>query len=91
MRLIDVDETIKSLEKYDSFMGEPLTERDAHLVECVLALFDSQPTAYSVEAVVRKLREMDELIIGEDSPSKGIYVRKEHAIAIIKRGGRDDG
>ena len=89
-RLIDVNEAIKDFEKYDSFMGEPLTERDAYLIECVLTLFGSQPTAYDVEAVVRELKEL------HIRNSKGVLVAEVYnnaindAIEIVKRGGLNE-
>lgn len=91
MRLIDVDEAIKSFEKYDSFMGEPLTERDAHLVECVLTIFDLWPTAYSVEAVVKEL-EQEKFVsyLKDDVAAMEHNLTLNKAIAIVKRGGRNE-
>ncbi len=101
-RLIDIDEAIKSFEKYGSFMGEPLTERDAHLVKCVLALFDSRPTAYDVEAVVKELEAKSTLYAHEAEGDKDmgyeyLTIRKygisdglDIAIEIVKRGGRNE-
>ena len=90
-RLIDVDELHKMVK-------EP-TIYDINVTD-VLSLIDDCPTAYSVEAVVRELeaaREPHKQIADSKGwPNRdrvhaiGIVGAYNHAIAIVKRGGRDD-
>ena len=80
MRLIDADELIEKATK-DGAYGYVSAEE----------IYDI-PTAYDVEAVVRELQEANFVVY--ERTSKGLSglrsVRLIDAIAIVKRGGRND-
>lgn len=91
MRLIDADSVIAVCESYSAIEWNkkvaPVSWADAY--ESFAEEIDSQPTAYSVEAVVRELEEESKFVLHEMN-EPAIYAGIQGAIEIVKRGGRDD-
>ena len=69
--------------------GTGLKWEDYIKLDDVVRVIKSQPTAYDAEAVVRELERSPELLVS-DSPFHGKYIKKNIAIEIVKRGGRND-
>lgn len=100
MRLIDADEARKIMchKCNENFPNDPCEPSDCIFVNAI----KNTPTAYDVEAVVRELEELAKLharhqLKCEEKGMDYCADRHEHkvqaldeAIAIVKRGGRND-
>lgn len=82
MRLIDVDELKKWFEPYKG-LDVPCAE--------VCQRIDSMPTAYDIEAVVKEL-EQEKFVsyLKDDVAAMEHNLTLNKAIAIVKRGGRNE-
>lgn len=104
MRLIDADAVITVFEKLakDKWNQNVAPASWADAYESLAEDIDSQPTAYSVEAVVRELEDAIKMharhqLKCEEKGCEFTANRHEHkirgleeAIEIVKRGGRND-